>query len=230
MKIMRKLVLIFIVSFATVTAKAQPMKALLSKFVTAPGGGEYINVNLYDSAAGNIGKYSTAGWNDWNINLQNSTTCVANSAYLNKSDGSPSTVRIKWVSNTGTCIVAGYNDNQSGESTYGDSETFPNFVKAHMRSNPYTTSIDTRLITGGLTDGEYYTYYILVTRNTTQNRRVTFTHLEGEATQTVNAWDNLTTEVVLSMMTPTGGVITLDVDILDGYAFIGAITIKKEVL
>lgn len=207
------------------TAFAQKIIVNGQRHVSEPTS-QYIRVNLYDSAAGNIGKYNTTGWNDWNINLQNSTTCAAYSTYLLYSNGDQSGVRMRWVNSSNACTVAGYNDNGSG---YGASETTPNFVQAHFRSHPYTTTDNTQLQIIGLPDNATngYKITILTSRSTATSRPCTYI-ANGVSSGSIEAQNNLSVEAVMDNVTPSGNAITVTLDYSNGFAFINAVIIEKK--
>lgn len=192
-------------------------------------------VNTYDSAnqsggGANVGKdLSTANMNNWCIDVTNSSTCTATSAFLKFSDGTQSTVRVKWVDNTlSGCIIAGYVDNGS---SYASAETYPDYAQINARVSPYSTTSDTRIVISGLPDNAAsgYKLYILCTRSTATSRPVTFAVGANTGSPApVEAMNNLSSEVTIDNITPSSNTITVTVTHTNGFSFLNGIIIEKK--
>lgn len=183
-----------------------------------------MNVNLYDSSNANLGIYTNSEWNNWYINLVGASN-YAYSPLLNWSDGSPSSVQVRWSTNTVGACVYNYVDNNFGWPSPNNITGFPTET---FRVSPFSQVNDTRLRIIGLptdtVDG--YKLQILCSRNTTTSRPVTFS--VGSETQTVESMNNNSVLVELDNLTPSGGVIEVDIDFSNGYSYINAFKIIRK--
>lgn len=228
-----KNIIVILFLFSTLSTRAQsPMTKLVKKATVSGSTPQYIRVNMYDSAGGNIGKETDPSWNNWSIEALGAPG--ANSGYFVWSDGTPSGVRAKWTQSNGTSgIISGYNDNGSG---YASGESMTNFIQLHFRSHAFTTSNDSRLIISGLPDDATngYEIYFLASRSTGTSRPMTVTANGVNAvgsvsgSTTLETMNNYTNEFVMLNVTPVGGIITLTMLHTNGDHFINNFIVKRK--
>ena len=221
--------LLFLVFLVAIAGSATAQKIIVNgqRYVNL-GTTKYLNVNLYDSAGGNIGKASLTGWNDWSISLANSTTCVAYSQYYQWSDGSQSTIRSRIIgSDLSSCMVPGYVDNGSG---YAASETSTNFQQIHFRSSPYITTNNQYLQITGLPDNATngYKLIILATRSTATSRPVSFSANGVSSGSSYETMNNYSIEATMDNITPSSNTITVTMSFTNGYTFVNAFILVKK--
>ena len=177
-----------------------------------------IFVNLYN---GSVGAVNSGNYNNVNIATNNS----AFSSYLNYTDGTASTIRMQFLTNTESSgAIAGYNDNTQAYAN--NNATF--FNDTMLRSTAYTTTLyanDNKVKLTGCDDGKTYDIIMLFTRNTATDRYM-YCFIGADTSSTINIRNNYSTLISFTGKSSSSGVINInmhwntDFCILAGYLII----------
>lgn len=219
---MRKLLTILILSCAVFAQAQIKVEVPLTRTLAINGvpfdNADSIFVNMYD---GSIAPVLSGNYNNVNIATNNS----AFSSYLNYTDGTASTIRMQFLTNTESSgAIAGYNDNTQAYAN--NNATF--FNDTMLRSTAYTTTLyanDNKIKLTGCDDAKSYDIILLFTRNTVTDRDM-YCFIGADTSATINIRNNYTTLISFTGKSSSSGVINInmhwndDFCILAGYLII----------
>jgi hypothetical protein len=215
---MNKLLTIFFL-VASIVCTAQPgsiFNGYKHRSVTVY---DTIVVNFYDSASSNRGKITRPApdlYNNYSVNLTNTTTSNNASAGLKTKDGTVTGIQLQWIANTGT--VDGYSDNTGGGATptYGSGNTL-GFTDSCFQVARYSTQNNSTMKWTGLDNSKPYNMAFVVSRNNATSRPVTYT-VNGIG-YSVNAALNLTNQILITGIYPTSNTITITISFTATFAY-----------
>lgn len=196
----------------TSTGSNNPNVAV-SGTVNATGSNDTINVQVWDSIR-NVGKFTNAAWNNWSP--QNATAGSLTSAPLKYATGVSSPITLK---------TDAYNDYLLTTGGFGSSNTM-GYPAGAFNIILYQTVVVQTFTFQNVSAGTYRVEIVSGTNSGAGPYSATWA--SGSAAQTVNAFNNTSTLVVLDNLTPSSGNIVITGTPANGYVIMDAIRLIRK--